>query len=118
MAHVAEAHDIIDSGIPMPILPSVTPADDAVRGDFRMKVIWAPGLRGGLNEAIDFQLLLERSRLLQPLRQNPKRFRQARIADGGNTLIWPTIGQDPGIKIAAIPIERMARDQHGGACAV
>jgi hypothetical protein len=97
------AIEMIDSGIPLPLIADVGPVDAENR---LVRVSWAKGNRRGRTEVVDLSPLIDTHRFYAPLRNNAALFDTVHIVDNGEAVAWG----DDSIDMAADSIERLAAE--------
>jgi hypothetical protein len=97
------AIEMIDSGIPLPLIAAVGPVDAENR---LVRVSWAKGHRRGRTEVVDLSPLIDTHRFYAPLRNNAALFNTVHIVDNGEAVAWG----DDSIDMLADSIERLAAE--------
>jgi hypothetical protein len=93
------ANDIEDTGVPLPLIGHVRTTAPST-----LIVTWSEGRRAGQVDRIDVAPIIRTYKIFRPLRNNPKLFETAHIADDGNAVAW----DGPELELSAEAIEDLA----------
>lgn len=93
------ANDVIDTGIAMPRVASVSPLSA-----YNVEVEWAAGHRAGKREVIDLAPIIGTYTIFRPLRNNAALFGTVKVIEDGGVVAWD--GDD--LELAADALEDLA----------
>jgi hypothetical protein len=95
------ANEIIDSGIPLPLIASIRAVDAANR---LVEVTWADEVKCGRSDVVDLSPLIDTHQFYRPLRNDPALFDTIHVVENGEAVGWA----DDAIDMSAESIERLA----------
>lgn len=93
------ANDIVDTGIPLPLM-----ADVRTASPLTLIVTWMEGSRAGQVDRIDLTPIINTYKIFRPLRKNDALFKTAHLIDDGNAVAWDMTD----LELSAEAIESLA----------